>query len=266
MTDELGIPTNESSGSSLDGTIYGAADNDTVFDGDNDNGDLDEGDGAADNVPIVDEDNDNDWLNGGDDKDYLFGENGDDIVFSGNGDDYLDGGDGNDYLFGEADNDYLYGGNGFDYLNGGDGDDILSGDADDDIIYGQAGNDILTGGSGYDQFFYVTGAPFTPDLGVDTITDFYSGEDKIVLENTMFSVLTSTPGIGFSNPEEFAIVASDEEAATSSGLILYSVATGNLFYNENGNVEGFGKGAQFASLTGVPNISSTDFEIRAFLG
>ncbi|WP_275974374.1 calcium-binding protein [Argonema galeatum] len=212
MTDELGIPTNESSGSSLDDT------------------------------------------------------NGDDIVFSGNGDDYLDGGDGNDYLFGEAGNDYLYGGNGFDYLNGGDGDDILFGDAGDDIIYGQAGNDLLTGGSGYDRFFYVTGAPFTADLGVDTITDFNSGEDKIVLENTMFSVLTSTSGIGFSNPEEFAIVASDEEAATSSGLIVYSVATGNLFYNENGNVEGFGTGAQFASLTGVPNISSTDFEIRAFLG
>ncbi|MCL1475273.1 calcium-binding protein [Argonema antarcticum] len=234
MTDDLGIPTNEP----IDRLI-----NDTVFGG-----------------------NDGDWLDGGDGNDYLFGDNGDDILFGGNNDDYLDGSNGNDYLFGEADNDYLYGGNGFDYLNGGDGDDLLSGDADDDIIYGQAGNDILTGGSGYDRFFYVTGAPFTADLGVDTITDFNPGEDKIVLENTMFSVLTSSPDIGFSNPEEFAIVASDEEAATSSGLIVYSLATGNLFYNENGNVESFGTGAQFASLTGIPNISSTDFEIRAFLG
>ncbi|MBD2185491.1 calcium-binding protein [Aerosakkonema funiforme] len=254
-----------------DDIVYGGDSNDSIFGGSGN--DLLYGQDGDDNIyGETDSDtvyggNGNDWLEGGDSNDYLYGENGDDIIFGGNNDDFIDGGYGNNYLFGEAGNDSIYGGNGFDYLDGGDGDDILSGDADDDLIYGQAGNDILTGGSGYDRFLYATGAPsIVVELGIDTITDFTPGEDKIVLDKSMFLNLTSIPGIGFSNPEEFAVVGSDVEAATSSGLIVYSIATGNLFYNENGNLEGLRTGDinvnPFAWLTENPIISATDFEIQ----
>jgi hypothetical protein len=54
--------------------------------------------------------------------------------------------------------------------------DIINGTADNDIITGFKGRDVLTGSNGADSFVYTT----ITDLG-DTITDFQSGADKIVL-------------------------------------------------------------------------------------
>ncbi len=61
--------------------------------------------------------------------------------------------------------------------------------------------------------------------------------------------------------QEFAIVGSDAAAATSSALIVYSSGSGSLFYNQNASLTGFGTGAQFATLTGIPVISASDFVI-----
>ena len=97
---------------------------------------------------------------------------------------------------------------------------------------------------------------------MDTLTDFTPGEDKIVLDKRTFASLTSDIGIGFSNPTDFAIVATDAEAEGSSAAIVYNISTGNLFYNQNGVEVGFGTGGLFASLSGIPNISSNDFEIE----
>lgn len=206
---------------------------------------------------------DSDWLVGGDSKDLIYADYGSDIIFAGNDDDYLDGGEDSDYLFGDTGNDIIFGGNGDDYLNGGEGNDIISGDGGDDIIYAETGDDIITGGTGFDRFFYATGMPFTTtDFGVDTLTDFTTGEDKIVLDRHTFGSLTSEIGVGFSNQTDFAIVASDAEAEGSSAAIVYNIGTGSLFYNQNGVEVGFGTGGLFASLSGIPHISSNDFEIK----
>lgn len=82
-------------------------------------------------------------------------------------------------------------------LSGGKGADILIGGSGNDFVLGGRGADVLTGGAGSDMFFFGQAIEdfFTnyalPNgnapgddaalVGVDTITDFTVGEDKIVL-------------------------------------------------------------------------------------
>lgn len=179
-------------------------------------------------------------------------------------------GAGNDTLYGRVANDILQGGAGNDFLNGGGGDDLLNGGTGNDTLIGGAGNDVLIGGLGNDQFLYNTGAAFVAsEVGVDTINDFSTGVDKIVLDRTTFNVLASVPGIGFSVGTDFAIVDSDTDAEFSTASIVYNSVNGNLFYNQNGSLFGFGRGAQFAKLNGedanplASLISATDFIIQA---
>jgi len=69
----------------------------------------------------------------------------------------------------------LIGGNGTDFLLGSAGNDLLNGDNGNDTLRGGLGSDILTGGNGTDIFVFASGE------GIDTITDFSLGTDKIGL-------------------------------------------------------------------------------------
>ncbi|KQY91321.1 cadherin domain-containing protein [Brevundimonas sp. Root1423] len=117
-----------------------------------------------------------DWLSGGGQGDIIHGDDGDDavgdsdIIMGGDGRDFLFGDGGNDTLFGDADADLLSGGDGKDALFGGrnligrdelfggEGDDTLYGDGEvDDFLNdggddldGGAGSDVLHGGGGHD--------------------------------------------------------------------------------------------------------------------
>ena len=165
----------------------------------------------------------------------------------------LKGLDGNDTLTGGKGNDMLMGGNDDDILTGGKGNDMLMGGNDDDT---------LTGGQGKDRFKFSSNSSFKPeDFGLDTITDFKSGQDAILLSQKTFDKLESTLGKGFSVIAEFDAVANNEEAETSDAFIVYSKETGDLFYNENGSEAGFGSGGNFAILEGKPNLKGTDFSI-----
>jgi Ca2+-binding RTX toxin-like protein len=250
-------------------TIYGGNDND-IINGDEGN-DLIFGDNGNDSI---DGGQGNDLLVGNQDDDTLFGDDGDDFAFGGTGndsisggngidnlegnegDDTILGGDGNDGLAGQEGDDSLVGGNGNDRLYGWLGNDILIGDAGSDTLYGDSGSDLLTGGADADTFRFgsdfITGAAFS-SLGLDTITDFQSGVDKIQLERSAFSALPTTLS--------FATVADDSLAATRSEIIVYSQGTGSIFYNANGAADGFGDGGSFAQLTGNPSIAATDFDL-----
>jgi hypothetical protein len=167
---------------------------------------------------------------------------GNDIIFGGDradrisgltGDDYLRGGNGNDIIFGNAGKDSLIGGKGNDTLAGGEG------------------NDILTGGVGKDRFLFGSDALFnTADLGIDRITDFNPQADRIGLSKATFAALGKHP------QDFFATVTDDAAAATSMGSIVYNTTTGNLFYNPDGAVDGFGHGGQFANLVNAPQLSA----------
>ncbi len=102
-----------------------------------------------------------DTLTGGANFDYIFADYGNDTLY---------GGAGNDRLDGAWDNDTLYGQDGNDVLEAGSGNDTLYGGAGADILYSHGGNDI----------FVLDDTTFS---GVDTIQDFNSSNDKIIIAN-----------------------------------------------------------------------------------
>jgi len=191
------------------------------------------------------------------------------VGIGGNGDDTLIGGAGNDILRGDAGNDYL---------KGGDGDDILLGDAGDDILIGGNGNDILVGGEGDDTlisgvgnttFAFDAGSGFNSNnFGTSSIVNFDASKDKIRLEQSTFTALTST-GSGGLDESQWQVVSGDDDVDSSDALIVYNETTGSLFYNQNGSEAGLGDGALFATFnTGTTTFSSSnpsigigDFEI-----
>ncbi|WGV23911.1 calcium-binding protein [Halotia branconii] len=193
----------------------------------------------------------NNNLTGNTRNNILNGGSGNDTIDGGAGSDTIDGGAGNDTLIASSVRDVL----GKDILIGGDGNDTL---------IGGAGNDILTGGNGGDFFLYNTNAAFSSSaIGIDSITDFQRGSDKIILDKTTFIALQSLAGNGFSLSNEFAIVTSNTAAAISAAKIVYNQSSGSLFYNQNGLAAGFGTGANFANLTGNPSLTASDFVIQA---
>ncbi|MHC5767539.1 MAG: hypothetical protein ACYTXI_18310 [Nostoc sp.] len=168
----------------------------------------------------------------------------------------------NDVINGQGGNDIINGNSDNDLLRGGSGDDILIGGEGNDTLVGGVNNDILVGGAGADTFLYNTDVAFVrTDIGQDAIADFNSSEgDKIVLELTTFSAITSVAGTGFSNNSNFKITNSPE---TSTAKIVYNAVSGQLFYNQNGDVAGFGSGGLFATLTGAPTLTTSDFVLQA---
>ena len=97
--------------------------------------------------------------------------------------------------------DTFTGGAGVDEIEGGDGDDVLAAGTGGGELTGGAGGDSLTGGSGVADDFIIkavsdsqlsfnarTGAA----EGVDTIMDFETGADDIVLPKSLFNSLRGT--------------------------------------------------------------------------
>jgi Ca2+-binding RTX toxin-like protein len=165
----------------------------------------------------------------------------------------LDGKEGNDSVSGGSSGETIFGGSGNDILNGYGGDDILN---------GGIGTDTLNGGSGNDRFVFDTDSVFSlSSIGIDSIQDFTVGSDKIVLDKTTFTALRSNAGNGFSVASDFATVTTDTAAATSSAAIVYNSASGRLFYNQNGSLQEFGSGGQFATLL-RPSLTAGDFIVQ----
>lgn len=172
----------------------------------------------------------------------------------------LVGGASDDNLTGQAGNDTIAGGGGADVLFGAAGNDLLKAGGGNDILNGGSGNDTLTGNAGQDSFKFNSERAFqAADLGIDRITDFLRGTDKIVLDKTTFGALTSSP---------IAIVGTDAVADDSTKAIVFSRGSGKLFFNRNGSTAGFGTGGQFAlvdndnnSSTTAPALSASDFQI-----
>jgi Ca2+-binding RTX toxin-like protein len=139
-------------------------------------------------------------------------------------------------------------------LSGGAGNDTLDGDGGDDSLAGGAGKDTLYGGEGTDKFVFNTAAG---PANADTLEDFTSGIDKIVLENAVFT------GLGNSlNPAAF-IANETGTAADASDRIVYNTSTGDLYYDPNGSVAG---GATLIAtlLDGFgaqPTLLVSDFEV-----
>ena len=119
----------------------------------------------------------------------------------------------------------------------------------DDTFIGNGGNDTLTGGGGADKFVFgqvhtqtvsgdATSIQTYKDVasnlsGVDTITDFKSGTDTLVLKTDMFTAFAAS------------------KSATLGDALKFNPTSHTLSYN----------GVDFVVLTGVANLSANDISV-----
>lgn len=137
-----------------------------------------------------------------------------------------------------------------------------------DVFVGNGGNDTLTGNGGADTFVFgkvyeqvVTGSSTSVQTytntafnltGVDTITDFTRGTDKIELHLDQYSQLA-----GFNS--SMLRVNSTGTAQDANDYLIYNTATKTLSYDADGN--GSGAKVDIAVLTGVSTVSVSDFVV-----
>lgn len=168
---------------------------------------------------------------------------------------------GNDTLTGGAANDVLKGD-----INNYYGGELTNVSGGNDTLTGMGGADQLTGGYGDDTFVFTaisglaSGLATAQYLGGDVIGDFEgansAGGDVIKLEALAFG-LSSTAGNGFSVASEFASVSADADVDGNGATIVFSEATGRLFYNGAST----GDSAVLATLNGVSSLAAHDFVI-----
>lgn len=151
------------------------------------------------------------------------------------------------------------GSNGKDNITATSGNDIFQHSSGNDIFIGGAGNDTfysgynkdndtLTGGAGEDRFIFETVVKFN---GLDTITDFEVGLDKIHLSRAVFESLSD--GLN----EDMLVFGN--KALDANDFLIYDQSASTLSYDADGS--GSGKAIKFAILTGVSELSITDFVI-----
>ena len=142
-------------------------------------------------------------------------------------------------------------------LRGGDGNDTLSGGEGNDTLFGGTGNDRLTGGTGNDWFVFDSALGST---NIDTLTDFTTGVDKIVLDDDIFTMLGitgTTLGVALT-ASQFQLGS----AANDTGdRILYDQSSGKLYYDADGT--GSTAAIEFATLSTKLALAATDFLIIA---
>ena len=125
-------------------------------------------------------------------------------------------------------------------------------------IYGNAGSNVLDGGLGADALIGLGGADsfaFTTLLGagnVDSIADFVSGLDRILLDDAAFSGLA--PGVLAASA--FAL---GPAAADADDRIVYDQATGRLLFDADGS--GGGAAVLFATVQPGTAITAADFSV-----
>jgi Ca2+-binding RTX toxin-like protein len=143
-------------------------------------------------------------------------------------------------------------------LLGGKKADSLVGSALNDDLNGSAKNDTLFGGAGADHFHLATGGKQSLNGKSDFITDFSSAEgDKLVIHRGTFGAGSGALVICADNAQLNAALSTDASFA-------YNQASGQLFYNQNGSADGFGKpklGGLMATLTSAPDLITSDFII-----
>jgi VCBS repeat-containing protein len=203
-------------------------------------------------------------LNGGAGADYLAGNGGDDVYHVDTAGDYVEesAGQGNDVVYASASY-TLTAGASVETLSTIDQADTaainLTGNELGNLVYGNAGANVLNGGGGSDYLLGNGGADtfaFTTALGagnVDTIGDFLAGTDKVGLDDAIFSGI-GTPGAFNANAFRAGTAAADAD-----DRIIYDQATGNLFYDADGN--GAGAAVLFATIQGNPVLTASDFAV-----
>ncbi len=132
-------------------------------------------------------------------------------------------------------------------ITGNSGVNTLYGLDSGDTLDGGLGADTLRGGAGADDYVFSTA------LGggnVDAIVGFNVADDTILLNNAVFTGLSA----GTLAAGSFVIGAA---AADADDHIIYNSATGQLFFDADGN--GAAAAVLFATLTAGLALTNNDF-------
>jgi len=133
-------------------------------------------------------------------------------------------------------------------LTGNELANIVMGNNGANVLNGGGGADILLGFAGADTFAFTT----APAAGnADTIADFFTGTDKIALDDAVFQ------GIGSPGAFNASAFVAGAAAADGDDRLVYNAATGQLFYDADGN--GGGAAVLVATLSGTVTLSASDF-------
>lgn len=154
-------------------------------------------------------------------------------------------------LSGRGGNDTLIGNAGGDGLDGGAGDDWLEGGVD-----GGAEFDRLIGGAGRDSFVFREATPGGPIMD-DAVNDFISGVDRIVLDAHAMSALGASGSFTAADARFWSSTAG--AAHDADDRVIYNTATGDLWYDADGN--GTNAALRIATLEGTPFLAASDVSV-----
>lgn len=108
-------------------------------------------------------------------------------------------------------------------LTGNKQNNIIIAGAGHDDLEGGAGNDTLTGGAGGDHFIFNTKLGST---NIDTITDFESGEDKLVINKKIAKKLSKFTEDNF---------VYGDKAVDSNDYLIFNSENNTLYYDADGS-------------------------------
>ncbi|BBC70957.1 conserved hypothetical protein [Altererythrobacter sp. B11] len=128
------------------------------------------------------------------------------------------------------------------------GDDIISAGWGSNLLRGGFGSDILIGGGGKDMFVFDT---TIGNDDVDILRGFKHGTDKIALDSHIFD------DVDVGGHFALSAFAAGPTAVDADDRIIYDRASGNLYYDPDGN--GAAEAVQFAHLDNRPVLTAQDF-------
>jgi Ca2+-binding RTX toxin-like protein len=137
-----------------------------------------------------------------------------------------------------------------DLLHGGAGNNTLIGTVNADVLFGSAGNDVMSGGRGADQFRYTA-----PNQGLDTITDFLPGADKVQVVGSAFG------GLAAGALPAGKLVANGAPVASQAAQFLYNTGSGVLAFDADG--PGGAAPLSLVTLVGLPALAAGDVVVGA---
>ncbi|MDG1255429.1 MAG: S8 family serine peptidase [Glaciecola sp.] len=123
------------------------------------------------------------------------------------------------------------------YVIGNGLDNTLQGNLGDNILDGGLGLDKLIGDEGADQFIISSNGD---EMSADTVMDFMSGEDLLVIDLSSFGIDVEALGIlssGLVSQESF-VFGAGATALDANDHFIYDSAQGILYFDADGNGEG----------------------------
>ena len=219
----------------------------------------------------------NDSLSGTSGNDTLNGLGGNDTLVASGGTDFYDGGTGSDTLdlrataagitvsFASgtisggfsgtfANMERVLSGSGSDSLIGATGNQTLSSRGGNDTLAGGVGVDTLWGGSGADHFVFRE----TGTANADSIADFASGSDKVVLDAGVMNALGANGNFAAGDARFAANSAGTAQDA--SDRIIYETDTRQIWYDPDGT--GAAARQLIATLQSGATLVATDIVVQ----